>query len=105
MKVKESRIRGAAVKYLDMNGYDVIEDDFMGFVVAFDKSVLVFAKVRYGVMEMPEETDMRLEFESVAAEYMASHDVEDTKLRCDTISLNVMRSDRAILRHYVNCLG
>ena len=97
--------REATAEHLEkVNGYKVLDTDFMGFIVAEDDDDLVFCKFAAEIRNMPELTPCeRREFEGAIVEWLITHETKSMKLRCDELVLDVCKSDGAVLRHHVNC--
>ena len=109
-----SRAHEAIRRYLKMKGFEVLEDgwahgqDAVDFIARDGDDALVFVvtQVRDNVGEgIPEISRERKSFERIAAAYLANSDVTDCTVRLDTVSLLVIGSDRALLKHRVNALG
>lgn len=60
---------------------------------------------RRGFPRERSEEDRRAAREASALAYLAEHDVTDMMVRFDTVSLVVLGSDRALVRHHINCLS
>lgn len=112
----EARGIEAAARFLDHQGYDILEKfptHQTGWpdIVADDDGTLVFVKIRIranasGGMPCEGDTDtMRESFERAAAEYLAANDYVDMPLRFDVISLLVIGDDKAMIRHHINALA
>lgn len=100
------RAREAVCKYLDMKGYEIVDENFQEFVVFEDGITLAFARVSYEIGEMPTERNIREEFEHVMACYLVEHpEVVNREIRCDDIAIHVVDRGRALLRHHRNCIA
>lgn len=104
--IKNSRI--AARRYLQLLGYEEI-GEANGFLVCQVEDGLVFVNVcgRIKGDEFPEsDTDsLRWEFEKAFLEWMTEHpDEADFHVSCDEVSVNIIREDRALVRHYQNAI-
>lgn len=96
----------AAAKRLQAVGrIDEVSEQRPGWIIGMGCDGLVIARVGYAYDGLPEETEDRLEFERVAAGYIAEHgeDLEDCKILFDAVDLHIM-GGRALLRHVTNCL-
>lgn len=111
-----AKAKQAAESFLSRRGYDILDDgweDPSGIVdiVAREGDVLVFAGVtvtRDSSRGFPRERSdeaCRAAREASALAYLAEHDVTDMTVRFDTVSLVVLGSDRALVRHHINCLS
>lgn len=111
-----AKAKQAAESFLSRRGYDILDDgweDPSGIVdiVAREGDVLVFAEVtvtRDSSRGFPRERSdegCRAAREASALAYLAEHDVTDMMVRFDTVSLVVLGSDRALVRHHINCLS
>lgn len=112
----KAKAKQAAEIFLSQRGYDILDDgweDPSGIVniVAREGDVLVFAEVivtRDSSRGFPRERSdegCRAAREASALAYLAEHDVTDMMVRFDTVSLVVLGSDRALVRHHINCLS
>ena len=68
-------------------------------------SGLMRPHARRGFPRERSEEDRRAAREASALAYLAEHDVTDMMVRFDTVSLVVLGSDRALVRHHINCLS
>ena len=106
---KESKGILAAKKFLKTLGNKVIDtiDDWVVFKDK-DDGCIAFAKVEMtsnGFSEFKDSSELRKEFEVISCQWCFDHpDITDVMVRCDLITLNVLCSDRAMLRHVVNVL-
>lgn len=111
--MQERGIKACAV-FLERRGYEILERDWkcdagkIDLIAKDDEDTVVFLEVHvYDVAEegMPED-DVSLEnrrrSEIIAGTYLAAADEVDIKVRFDIISLLVIGSDRALLRHHIN---
>lgn len=104
----------AAVRYLKMRNYEIVEQGYKcpegSFdIVALDDDVLVFVEVcirTNGLPNINPSISKRARFERTAACFLADYpDKTDMCARFDNISMHVVSSDRAFLRHAINCFG
>lgn len=102
----KTRARAAAVRYLEMQGKEVLDDDFEKYIVFKDGDMLVFSTVKVKTDNLaPVNKGGRRRFERVAAEYLQSHPCVTGGLRLDELSMVVVGEDRALLRHAVNVIN
>lgn len=113
------RINDAAACFLKRRGFEIIERDWEapegdgGFdIIAMEGDTLVFAKANgrdakstgFGFTDasFERETD-----EAHALQYMSLHadDFPECPIRFDSIAITVISEDRAVIRHYVNCMS
>ena len=113
MKAKK-RARKAIGRYLQLKGYEILEEgwchgsDKVDYIIDDCGCVaFVFGCVRDNLGKgIPEEPIDRKRFERIAAAYLAEHPEHvDCEVRADAVSLLVISTDRAMIRHYVNALG
>lgn len=104
-------MRGAE-KYLLNRGYDILDGSPYFDVVAFDNAnnELVFTKVVYQFIDsdsfnfLDYELD-REECELGMIDYIFSRqDIDDCRCRFDTLSISIMDTKRACIKHHVNAL-
>lgn len=103
---------GAINTYLSRKGYEDLEiDDLASCILAHDvdNDCKVFIRITVdtdfesGIIKN-EEVD-RDWFEQLLVFYAAFEDLEDTKVRCDHLTLKILKNSKAIIRHHINCLG
>ena len=110
------RGEGAAARYLEHLGYEVLERNFMcpfgeADIIARDGDALVFieVKTRRGIEKgFPSEAvdaRKRAKYEKIAAWYLQDYDAFNVPVRFDVVAIMVIGEDRAFLRHYVNAFG
>ena len=115
---KSMRERGieATSVFLERRGYDILERNWnceAGAIdiVARDEDVLVFVEV---VVQdaadgpIPEEDltpEKRSAAELAAGGYLAAANSDDVTVRFDIVSLLIINSSRALLRHHINAFG
>ena len=100
------RVRKGAKYYLKFRGYEIIEDDFEGYIIANDVEENTIAIVALSATEDDIKSDplskvTRDEFEQVMMRFFKSHDIVNRSVRCDICDLFVIGSNRAIVRHVV----
>lgn len=115
----DQRIKDAAACFLERRGFEIIERDWEapegdgGFdIIAMEGDTLVFAKANgrdakstgFGFTDasFERETD-----EAHALQYMSLHadDFPECPIRFDSIAITIISEDRAVIRHYVNCMS
>ena len=100
----EQRTVAAAKRYLQMRGYEVLDELECGstpVIVADDCGEMVFAHVSFGFGEMPHATFDRDRFEQMAGDYIRDNDITDCPVRADALGIMVVADDRALLRHTI----
>ena len=106
----------AAARFLERKGCEVIDRRWEGpegvgsiDLVAVDDGELVFVDVvaRRSTDGFPEAHIGRELREILAAKWLGEHGEEyrDVAIRFDDVAMMVMDSNRALLRHHVNCFG
>ena len=98
----------AAVKMLEAKGYEVVDDDNdIIDIVAYDGPQLVFVKFTIGNFDDLNEEWNRADAEERAITYLQENpQIMVGKFRFDTICMKVVGdSNRAMVRHHINCLG
>lgn len=106
----------AAAKFLNNQGYTVCEQDWCckhGSVdlVVSDEGSLVFVEVKTrsntdrGLPEDAITKDVRKRNERMAISYLTSHEEVDVAIRFDIITILVVSTDRAFLRHHINAFS
>ena len=112
-KSTDERPHEAIRAYLRHRGIEVLEEGWAhgsdGIdLIAMDDKGLVFVDtaIKCGGYDMPEEAPDRERFERIAAAYLAEAEVEGlTSIRYDIVSLLVVGSEKALLRHHKNVLN
>ena len=105
-KAMEMVAREAVAGHLAKNGYEILDTDFMGFIVMndLDYDELAFCKFSAEIGHFPELTPCeRREFEEAIVAWVISHEVDSMGLRRDEIICDVCKSDGAVIRHHINC--
>lgn len=112
---RELGLRGeeAAVRYLQRRGYDILDRNWTCFageadIVARDEDgALVFVEVKTRTdthKGFPAESvtaRKRSRYEKIALAYLAEYDEVDIAVRFDVISIMVIASDRALIKHHI----
>ena len=114
----ESRVIKAAARYLTNHGYEIIDtlndtqlEDVCNLVaLTNDKSEVIFLNLSY--TSIAEDLDKgeeptRQQFEQAAVKWLVSGiaDTADKEIRFDSMRLVIMGSDRALIRHRINCIN
>lgn len=113
IKSFEDRLRRAALRFLDLQDYNVVMENFRGYIVVkenFDYgSGHVFIKLagKKGAFEELDKEELRKEFEEVAAAWLSATDLDDAvgPIRNDVINFYVANDDRALLRWEKDAVG
>ena len=105
----------AAERFLRHRGYDICDTWELGSQFGYvtkDDDVVSFVRLHLGEFanpELPEESGIsREEFEQVVTKWLASdkaEDMVDMPVRFDVLSLKMLSSDRAFIRHHLNTFG
>ena len=100
--------KGATLRFLKRKGYGILDSEPEDFgAVVEDDGCIVFVEIRLrdgaqrGFNDSPLD---RRRFELAAASWLAEHDEvgADMPVRLDIVSLLVLDSGRALLRHHIN---
>ena len=116
MKELDKRARKAARRYLELQGYGIIDRNWTDEaiagkvdLVAMDCGTIVFADVTVSTIDdggFRESPLSREQAELLAASWLGEHpDEADVAVRFDHLAMMVCAESRAILRHHVNCFG
>ncbi len=110
---KELGRRGedAAVRYLELSGYEIVERNWEcpageADVIALDGCTLVFVEVKTRTnlkKGFPSEAvtpEKRRRYERIACWYLRESEFVDMPVRFDIVSLMVVSQDKACVRHY-----
>ena len=116
----ELSVRGqiAAVRFLERRGYEILEEDRWecsaggADVVARDEDgTLIFVEVNVctdtekGFPSEKVSAEKRAVREKVALAYLAEYDETNIEVRFDVISIMVLGTDRALLKHHQNAMS
>jgi putative endonuclease len=110
-KVLGRRGESAAARYLERQGFDILEQNWKcrygeADIIAKDVGTIVFieVKTRRGIEKgIPEDAvtaSKRDRYEKIAASYLEQHDYVDCYVRFDVIAIMVVEHKRALLRHH-----
>lgn len=117
MNDMKEKAMGAVKAFLEHKGYEIVDEAWQGpegiggiDLVAVDEDgtlVFVDATVRIGTDGFPEAHRARGLREALAAAWLAGNgdDYADTPVRFDEVAMMVVKENRALLRHHVNCFG
>lgn len=106
----------AAAKFLYARGYEILERNWTCFageadIVAKDGPCLVFVEVKTrkdtkkGFPSEAVNSEKRNKYEKIALAYVSEFDETDIPIRFDVISIVVVASDRAMIRHTINAFS
>lgn len=106
----------AATRFMERQGYEILERNFQSKsgsvdLIVSDDDNLVFVEVKTrsnadrGLPEESTTRETRDRNEKIAVEYLSTHEVTDTAVRFDVISILVVSEDRAFLRHHINAMS
>ena len=106
----------AAVRFLERCGYDIVERNWTCFageadIIARDGEAVVFVEVktRTGASNgLPAEAvtkNKRERYEKIACAFLADYDVVDVPVRFDVVSISLIDTDRAMVRHHIDAFG
>ncbi len=106
----------AAVRFLERRGYDIVERNWTCFageadIIARDGEAVVFVEVktRTGASNgLPAEAvtkNKRERYEKIACAFLADYDVVDVPVRFDVVSISIIDTDRAMVRHHIDAFG
>ena len=110
------RGEGAAARYLERFGYEILERNWTcpageADIIARDCDTLVFIEVKtrsgisHGFPEEAVDAEKRARYEKIAAWYLRDCDFIDVSVRFDVIALLVVSDDRAFIKHYCNAFS
>lgn len=101
------RASKATKAFLERQGYEILEDDFEGFMVTKDteRNTLAFIRIFISTDDFYEEKD-RPKFERAMVMYAAKHDIKDMRMRCDHLSLIYLAdSDKLLVRLHIDAIN
>lgn len=106
----------AAARFLYRRGYDIVERNWTcaageADIIARDGEAVVFVEVKTRTSiekGLPSEAvnhEKRSKYEKIAAMFLSQYDAVDVPVRFDVVSLLVIDSDRALVRHHINAFA
>lgn len=106
----------AAAKFLDKRGYTILERNWKCFageadIIAQDGDSIVFVEVKTrrdckkGFPAEAVNKEKRQKYEKIALAYLQDCAVSDAMVRFDVVSIVVVASDRALIRHHINAFA
>jgi len=107
--IDRNKVIKGARRYLNLYGYDVLGETSNGFLVCQNEDDLVLVNVCWAcnASEFPESDveTLRHDFEEAMFEWVQKYpDDADYKVSCDEVQFNIIRNDRALVRHCVNAI-
>lgn len=106
----------AAARFLYRRGYDIVERNWTcaageADIIARDGEAVVFVEVKTrtsiekGLPSEAVNQAKRSKYEKIAAMFLSQYDAVDVPVRFDVVSLLVIDSDRALVRHHINAFA
>lgn len=106
----------AAARFLYQRGYDIVERNWVceageADIIARDEESLVFVEVKTrsdcekGFPAEAVTPAKRDRYERIALSYLRNCEAVDIPVRFDVISIVVISSDRALIRHHINAFA
>lgn len=106
----------AAARFLYRRGYDIVERNWTcaageADIIARDGDAVVFVEVKTrtsvekGMPSEAVDARKRERYERIAALFLKDYDAVDVPVRFDVVSLLVISSDRALVRHHINAFA
>lgn len=115
---KELGRRGeeAAARFLERKGFEILERNWAchageADIIAQDEDTLVFVEVKTrsnadkGLPEEAVDKHKRERYERIAAAFLQTYETVDIAVRFDVVSILVIGSERAFLRHHINAFS
>ena len=96
------------IRYLELRGYHVIDNDYHGYVVIEDdyENAIAFVKsfiVKDRLDKVKIKSATRHDFEKTICNFLKDNaEYVDMDVRYDEVILSVISNDRGIVKHYVN---
>lgn len=106
----------AAARFLDKRGYDIVDRNWKCFageadIIARDGDTLVFVEVKTrrncekGFPAEAVNREKRERYEKIALAYLQDYEISDVLVRFDVVSIVVVSTDRALIRHHINAFS
>ena len=94
------RIRKAALRFYQvLDRFEIIEEDFEGFIVVKDSDISFVNVVQIADSDSYDAGMItRSEFEEVLDKYIKSHDDVDIFFKFDIMQIHVIKQDRALVK-------
>lgn len=115
-KALGARGEEAAARFLDRRGYEILERNWTCFageadIIARDDDTLVFVEVKTrkdcerGFPSEAVTAEKRSRYEKIALAYLADYERADFPVRFDVVSIVVIGTDKAMVRHQINAFS
>lgn len=106
----------AAARFLYRRGYEIVERNWKcsageADIIARDGEWVVFVEVKTrsscetGMPSEAVDDKKRDRYERIAALFLKDYDAVDVPVRFDIVSIVVLSSDRAMIRHHINAFS
>ena len=106
----------AARYYLERRGCEILEQNWKcpfgeADLIAMEDGALVFVEVKtrscdaHGLPEEAVDAKKRRRYEMIALSYLKENDFDSMQVRFDVISIIMLGTRRAFLRHHINAFG
>lgn len=106
----------AAARFLERRGYEILERNWCchageADIIAKDEDTIVFVEVKtrkrcdHGFPSEAVTPQKRNRYEKIALAYLADYDQVDYPVRFDVISIVVIGSAKAMIRHQINAFS
>ena len=99
-KEMNRKAMGAARKYVELRGYDVVDEDGK-FIAWFEFDEFVVCKVRAQASGLPTSKLHRSDYERAMPSFLLNLDSADFSVRFDCIDMHIISDERAIIRHNI----
>lgn len=102
----ENRYRRAVLGAIVGTGYDIVEEDWDGFIVCKGDDSYVFVEPQVHIGEIDQEVEVehsRFDFEKASCSFFANNDVDaDAGILFSVGQLFVLNKDRGMFRHVID---
>lgn len=103
----------AAARFLERHGYEIVARNWEccageADIIARDEHAIVFVEVKTrsdcekGFPAEAVTAEKRERYERIACLFLSDYDISDVNVRFDVVSIVVVASDRALVRHHIN---
>lgn len=106
----------AAARFLDRRGYEIVARNWTcsageADIIARDEETAVFVEVKTrsscdkGMPSEAVDAAKRERYERIALQFLKGYDVVDVPVRFDIVSIVMMGTNRAMIRHHINAFA
>ena len=99
-EITDAMVRNAIVRYLQLRGMEILDENFHGFIVFKDTEEIVFGRITTGNMLSDKLIMPQREYEEAMIDWFSNQEDKDISIRQDVIMLHIVGEHRALVKHY-----